>query len=776
MRLKAITAAACPEGNRIALSWTNPDPAGFPGIRVVRREKTFPVSPQDGVIVAQGTELATGFNADGEALYSIIDSNLQGETHYYYTLFPYLGAPPVFAFDYHNRCVAMATQAYGFGARMFDQLPRIYHRYDTVLPADPAEVPAELGQAGQLRRFLEVPGSMLDLLYSHAGAALDLHNTDRMDGRLLPLPAQWIAWQIDYRLEIDAQRNEIRNAPHLYKTVGLIPTVEATVKRLTNWESRVKEFVHNIFLSNNPERLNLWTMRLDEEGQWQEATEPFSLNFAYEGRPAAVTDADGAIWLFYHTCKMNRWDIWHKTWSAADGWSPSSPLSESRNIDKHPAAALQGTTLWLFWSSYSEQDGTWRILYQRRSAGAWSEAATFGTDLLQRRAPAATVDSSGGLWLCWLELDAGRWQMKYNRHDGTDWQLASPALFPQDAGVDPRVDSEPFVLAFTSGAVERLMVLWSRKEPAALPGQTRWTVACRVKGSVDPANSADWGGVLLKPKDTADINDSDPIALAGPAGNVEIFFSSDQSGSWSLWRTGLDPASCAWAAAEQISRSPYTERYPLPLLLRGERMVLFRTNRNLTYSSDVYKATKTMDMRYAGSVSCMAANIAKNSLRGKFTDFQAYTHDVGVDGKMTDSNWYSRQTLGIYLTPDTEDPGLILRNQKLLRGVLHQFLPIQVRYVFVIEPAIYKEQIYTYDFPTAENARFIEEQYTDSLTTVSSEVYSGPADSYADRIPEWRWLRSWSTEYTVGGSVDFAAAPVSTRFRTWHVGVTEGEE
>ncbi|MBU0966267.1 MAG: hypothetical protein KKA54_07795, partial [Proteobacteria bacterium] len=509
---------------------------------------------------------------------------------------------------------------------------------------------------------------------------------------------------------------------------------------------------------------------------WQQQESPLSLNFAYEGRPATATDETGAIWLFYHTKKKNRWDIWHKTWTATDGWSASQPLSEEATIDKYPAAALQTGTLWLFWSSYDEQSGTWRIQFRRRSDGAWSDVAPFGPLTNQRRSPATAVDASGGLWLFWLELEGGRWQMKYNRHDGADWQLASPALFPQDAGLDARVESEPVLLTFTSGATERLMVLWSRQEPALLPGQSRWTVACRVKDSIDPANSADWGNVQLKPKDTADISDSDPVALANTSGNLEIFFSSDQSGSWSLWRVELDAATHSWSAVEQISTSPYTERYPLPLTAGGERLLLYRSNRNLTYSSDVYKATKTMDVRYAGSVSCMAPNIAKNALHGKFTDFQAYTYDVGAGGKMTDSNWYSRQTLGIYLTPDTEDPGLILRNQKLLRGVLHQFLPIQVRYVFVIEPAIYREQIYTYDFPTAENARFIEEEYTDSLTTVSTEIYSGPTDSYADRIPEWRWLRSWSTMYTAGGSVDFAAAPVSTRFRTWHVGVIEGDE
>ena len=86
----------------------------------------------------------------------------------------------------------------------------------------------------------------------------DLHDLDKVDSRLLPLLAQWIGWQIDHRLEVDVQRNDIRNAPHLYKSIGLIPTVEATVKRLVGWESRTKEFVHNVFRSNQPERLNLW--------------------------------------------------------------------------------------------------------------------------------------------------------------------------------------------------------------------------------------------------------------------------------------------------------------------------------------------------------------------------------------------------------------------------------------------------------------------------------------------------------------------------------------
>ena len=74
-----------------------------------------------------------------------------------------------------------------------------------------------------------------------------LRDLENVDSRLLPLLAQWIGWHIDHRLEVGLQRNEIRNAPHLYRSLGLSFTVEATVKRLIGWESRTKEFVQTCF-------------------------------------------------------------------------------------------------------------------------------------------------------------------------------------------------------------------------------------------------------------------------------------------------------------------------------------------------------------------------------------------------------------------------------------------------------------------------------------------------------------------------------------------------
>jgi hypothetical protein len=50
-----------------------------------------------------------------------------------------------------------------------------------VAPADRAK--------GELRRFLDLPGSQLDQIYSLARAALNLVDVDRLEGALLPLLA-----------------------------------------------------------------------------------------------------------------------------------------------------------------------------------------------------------------------------------------------------------------------------------------------------------------------------------------------------------------------------------------------------------------------------------------------------------------------------------------------------------------------------------------------------------------------------------------------------------
>lgn len=705
MRLLNITAIPNPIGNRIELHWKMPDSASYPRVRVVRREGTHatspnPVSAKDGVVVSE----LLGQN-------HVVDNGLRGETVYYYSLFPYKTTGPDNTIiidnadeqvDLHNRASAMATAPYNFARQMYDLLPVIYHRYDTILPRNPPDGMLEDDkQKGQLRRFVDLPGSQFDQIYSFSRAMLDLHNLDRIDGRLLPLLAEWIGWKTDHRLEIETQRNEIRNAPMVYETIGIIPVVESTVKRISGWESRTKEFVHNVFLSNRPERLNLWARRRDGAGNWLPIPppppslqpQPLSVNFAYEGRPTAVRDGGGTFWLFYHTYKKSQWNIWYKTSPDGQEWTPSQALTNRGGIEKHPAAAVQGTTLWVFWDVYDEVQQKWRIDYRTRTSDAWSAVqtqtfldtatATATEAEVERRLPAVVADNAGGLWLFWLEKAGTQWQLRYNRHDGTDWQLNPPVVFPLDAGVEPRVEGDVWVLFHSTDPNQSLWVFWSRQEPV-VGEQTRHTIAYRVKQGIDP-NVSDWSAVRTLPKaGTGDYQDREPAPLLDAAGNIELFWSSNQAENWSIWRNTLDVAAHSWAVVgEQITSDPYSQRAPLAISISADTLLIYRSSESLTYNSTVYSATETVDFRYAGSTTADTRNAAKIALRGQFDDFQRYTYDAGSNGQRTNLDWYARDTIGLYLTPDTADPEKIVVITSRLSQVLNEFMPITDRAVFI---------------------------------------------------------------------------------------------
>jgi hypothetical protein len=777
MCLKDITAIPHPDGNRIDLHWINPDPVNYPGVCIVRRMGTHPISPQDGVIVAEGDNLEYTIDDGGERCYTVPDSPLQGETVYYYAWFPYAGDQPDNAApDPANRAAAMVTSPYGMAEQMDELLPAIYHRYDAAL----AQAAGTEDQPGPLRRFLDLPGGQLDQLYSYARAMLNLYDLDKVDGRLLPLLAQWIGWQTDYRREFDTQRNEIRNAPYIYQTTGIIPTVEATVNRILGWESRTKEFVHNVVLSNQPERLNLWVLQRAGNGTWPGAGELLSLDFAYSGRAAAARASDDTVWLFYHTLQKDRWEIWYKTLTggpAADGytWSPSQPLSDGQYLDRHPTA-VRHDQIWVFWESYDDRNQTWCIRFRiRGSDGAWSGIETLkftASRENERRAPVAVTDQDGGLWLFWLEKTDSRWQLYYNRHNGSGWELNIPMRFPFSGGFNPRVEDDIFVL-FNPGDVTRpppLWVFWARKEKLGHTGQTRWQIAYRSKANLDPRHSG-WSAIFHLPKgEWVEADDREPTAWINEQGKLELFWSSTRDGSWSIWRTLLSEGI---PIPEPVTRTPYSQRAPLPLPHGGAFLLIYRSNESLTYRSTVYTATETLDARYAGCTTVDARNTGKIALRKQFNDFQTYTYETGRNGQRGEQDWYARDTVGIYLTPTTEDPAVISENHRRIKDVLKQFLPIQVRAVFIIE-LVATEAVYTYDFPDAAETRLIVESAVDSVDTVAAETYTGLFDSRRDTVPGWIWIHSWSSAYPDHRTVDFTQSSIITSFRTWHTGLATG--
>jgi hypothetical protein len=260
-------------------------------------------------------------------------------------------------------------------------------------------------------------------------------------------------------------------------------------------------------------------------------------------------------------------------------------------------------------------------------------------------------------------------------------------------------------------------------------------------------------------------DNKEPAAMLLGTDTLELYFGSNRADGWHIWSKGLTPT--AQGGDEQITSGQFTQRAPAVLKVSNQTVRLwFRNNQSQIYTSSLYPAAQTIDARYSGSTTVDTRNPAKISLRRNIQDVQHYTYDTGLE----ETDWYMRNTVGIYLTPDTDDQKLVVRNQNLIKNVLKRFLPIQVRAVFIIQQA-YEEFIYTYDSPEADPQYLIGEQMID---TISGEVYTGLEDSYFDRAG-FRWLGTWITGQPQGTLPDLSVTPPDLSFRLVLKGVSEGK-
>jgi hypothetical protein len=149
-----------------------------------------------------------------------------------------------------------------------------------------------------------------------------------------------------------------------------------------------------------------------------------------------------------------------------------------------------------------------------------------------------------------------------------------------------------------------------------------------------------------------------------------------------------------------------------------------------------------------------------------FEDDTAYAYDFGkpvADGYALDDRvLYNRDTIGIYVIPDVETETFVLEQTwQRVKEILAEFLPIQVRPVFVLRPGLSVEEAY-------DATALVVEEASDVGRLVEGEPYGEGEDTPADRIPGWIALIANEPTHH---SVDTAAATVATRHRTWHVWV-----
>jgi phage tail-like protein len=380
----SLSAAADPAGGRIRISWTNPAVAGFTGTRLLRRELAFPEVPGD---IGTSREIHHDAATPAGSAATFVDANLRHEVAYYYAVVSYDASGTL----YPAFVSTMTTAPYETGAYLYGNLPGIVQSYDTALPPpSPALDPADRGK-GQLRRFVEMFGLQFDALRSEASATRSFADPDAIEGSLLPLMASWIGWQTDHTLDLATQRSQLRHAVHYHATTGIAANLRATINRLVTWDVRIKEFAHNIFLSNVPEQFPIWEQER-RGAAWQPA-QLVTLDAAYEGKPSVAQSGDGRIWVFYHAREnapaakghavavsaADRFHLWVKVFEQ-DAWLPAhrltqtTPITGASSTNRSPSVVRRGDgTFWIFWSGVDPAANASRLRCARMAAGrsAW---------------------------------------------------------------------------------------------------------------------------------------------------------------------------------------------------------------------------------------------------------------------------------------------------------------------------------------------------------------------------------------------------------------------
>lgn len=214
---------------------------------------------------------------------------IPGSVYYYQLVSPGLTGDPA-----GYRATVQVTEAHGHNRWLYERLPEVYRRHDVrARPETPgsSSVPEMAPRSGQLRRFIDLFGTGLDVLRSSAEGLLGLHDLDHVDHRRLPLLARWIGWDLSHDVEIPLQRNELKSASLLYRGVGTLPGLRTIISHYTGWSSQITEFSQHLLRTGEVPQLNLFWEAVEPGGGWCGADDVATLlGFDPQNRQAAAAE------------------------------------------------------------------------------------------------------------------------------------------------------------------------------------------------------------------------------------------------------------------------------------------------------------------------------------------------------------------------------------------------------------------------------------------------------------------------------------------------------
>lgn len=120
-------------------------------------------------------------------------------------------------------------------------------------------------------------------------------------------------------------------------------------------------------------------------------------------RPAAVVDAEGAVWVFWSQDEGGRFDLFGRRFDG-EAWGPRVHIGRSAGADLDPEAVLgPDGTVHLVWQA---MDGDSNILYAALRGGAWTNPIRLSPSNANDWEPDLAVASDGTVHVVWDTYDA----------------------------------------------------------------------------------------------------------------------------------------------------------------------------------------------------------------------------------------------------------------------------------------------------------------------------------------------------------------------------------
>jgi hypothetical protein len=431
----------------------------------------------------------------------------------------------------------------------------------------------------------------------------------------------------------------------------------AMVNRVTGWLCDVKEFAHNVALTNAPETQHLWEIwQVARVGGVWGAPAPLTLTTFADGDPV-VLDVAGTTWVIWHSDRSGRRELWFqrlgvdaapvRVMSGAPDDAPGQTFA-----DDAPTAVVDAGTVLLFWSS--DRTGT-RQIWSRQMTPA-PGPATLVSNLASTGESPAAVQVGASLWLFWNSDQRGTSDIWFRVRTANVWSAESRLV--KDPAFDQFADTRPAAIVAPTGD---LWLFWCRDR------------ADRREIWQQVNTAGVWGAQLSLDADlTTGQRDEAPAPVVDGA-HVIVFFHSNRASNWQIWSRTHDGV--AWRAAVRMSGELTADKEPTAFTDgAGDVHVFWSTQRRAPW----YRS-RTLDFNDVHMLAEM----------GTFNDHTHYVYDTALGP----DDWYARGTVGLFLTPDTLDPVKIAAGIERAAAFLEPFRPAPVRFTWPVRHLVMDEKI-----------------------------------------------------------------------------------